>query len=183
MSLSNKDILATIRRSITLSVLKKDLPGLTNIDLKNFFSEVEQLLPDDGKHTVDNGEAVLYVDGASDSSDNAGIGIVLLLGEEKIEEISKGIGKATNNVAEYTALIEGLSLALKKKYMTITINSDSELIVRQMNGQYKVKNPELQRLHLKAKKLVSKFRSVKILHLMRENNADADKLAKMGSNK
>lgn len=73
-------------------------------------------------------------------------------------EISEYIGKTTNNVAEYTALIRGLQEALKQNVQEIEIFSDSELLVRQLNGIYKVRNNNLIPLYRKAKELLAKFK-------------------------
>jgi len=87
------------------------------------------------------------------------------------------LGCVTNNVAEYEALIWGLETALDEKVSTLRICADSELVVRQMNGQYKVKNKGLKPLHHKARSLVGRFSSAEITHVRRDQNAAADDLA------
>lgn len=126
-------------------------------------------------------KAKIYCDGASRGNPgDAGIGCVVIFDNKKIE-ISEYIGKTTNNVAEYTALIKGLEEALKQKAQEIEIFSDSELLVLQMNGIYKVRNKNLIPLYEKAKKLLSNFKKYQIFHIYRENNFIADKLAKEAS--
>jgi ribonuclease HI len=93
---------------------------------------------------------------------------------------SEFIGSATNNEAEYGALIKGLEESLKLNILNIEIFADSELIVKQINGEYKVKNERMQKLHHKAISLFSKFNSWSLTHIRREKNSAADKLSKDG---
>jgi len=93
-----------------------------------------------------------------------------------IEKGGKFIGSATNNVAEYSALIFGLEAALKLGGSQLVCYSDSELIVRQINGQYKVKDAVLKSYYLKVKNLVGKFKKVLFVSVPREKNRRADKL-------
>ncbi|GAB5046294.1 ribonuclease HI family protein [Thermodesulfovibrio sp. TK110] len=126
-------------------------------------------------------KAQLYCDGASRGNPgDAGIGCLIILDNKKIE-ISEYIGRTTNNVAEYTALIKGLEEALKQKVQEIEIFSDSELLVRQINGVYKVRNKKLIPLYEKVKELLNKFKKYQIFHVYREENSVADKLAKEAS--
>ena len=91
--------------------------------------------------------------------------------------ISQRIGSTTNNVAEYTALIVALQKALKLKGTQVEIRSDSELMIKQLNGRYKIKSPGLRPLYLEAAKLLGQFETVSLKHIPRELNAAADKLA------
>ncbi|HHW19660.1 ribonuclease HI family protein [Thermodesulfovibrio thiophilus] len=126
-------------------------------------------------------KAKIYCDGASRGNPgDAGIGCLIILDNKKIE-ISEYIGKTTNNVAEYTALIRGLEEALKERAEEIEIISDSELLVRQINGIYKVKNKKLIPLYERVKELLNKFKKYQIFHVYRENNFIADSLAKEAS--
>ncbi|HHS50546.1 MAG TPA: ribonuclease HI family protein [candidate division Zixibacteria bacterium] len=95
----------------------------------------------------------------------------------KIEGLFGLIGIATNNIAEWTALIRALEYASEKSARSVEIRSDSQLLVRQMNGQYKVKSPNLTGLRDKAAMLARGFDSLKIRHVPREENAEADALA------
>jgi ribonuclease HI len=96
-------------------------------------------------------------------------------GEPPIEEMGH-LGKTTNNIAEYTALVRALEHAHKLGGKRVVLHSDSELMVNQMNGVYKVKNPGIRPLYDEAKELTRKFDSVKIRHVYREQNSRADAL-------
>ena len=122
---------------------------------------------------------LLYVDGASRGNPGpSSIGVSLQNSNgHEIASISQVIGETTNNVAEYTALVEGLKLALKKRIQEIEIRADSELIVRQLNGEYKVKAEQLKPLFREAIQLTKKFKSFKMKHVPREQNTRADELA------
>ncbi len=92
-------------------------------------------------------------------------------------ELGKKIGRATNNVAEYYALLAALDYAVNENISALRIQSDSELLVRQMQGRYKVKSPELKPLFERAAKISRQIRYFKIEHVRRELNRDADGLA------
>ena len=123
----------------------------------------------------------LYVDGASKGNPgHAGIGIRVESDGELLKEHSEYIGQATNNIAEYNALIKGLELASDLEASQVQIISDSELVVRQMNGQYKVKNEALLPLYQKAQAQSRAFDTFKIKHVPRAQNKEADRLANLG---
>lgn len=125
----------------------------------------------------------LYCDGASRGNPGeAGGGCLLIYDNERVE-VSEYIGKATNNVAEYTALIRGLQEALRVGISSIEIFLDSELIVLQLKGVYRIKNKNLLPFYNQAIKLLSEFKNYEIFHIPRENNSEADKLAKLASHK
>ncbi|MFN3739822.1 MAG: ribonuclease HI family protein [Thermodesulfovibrionales bacterium] len=120
----------------------------------------------------------LFSDGASSGNPGpAGIGVVIMDGKEEIE-ISKPIGIATNNVAEYRALIAGLEKAIKLGAEAVEIYADSELVVRQIKGLYKVRDEDLLRLWKKTNDLLRRFKSYSITHIPREENRKADRLAR-----
>jgi ribonuclease HI len=96
---------------------------------------------------------------------------------EVVAKLKKYIGRGTNNVAEYYGLIAALDYAQHHGIRALRIESDSELLVRQMSGQYKVKSPELKPLFERARKMAQTFASFKIDHVYREQNAEADALA------
>jgi len=93
---------------------------------------------------------------------------------EVVAEIGTFLGIATNNVAEWTGLITGLEGALELGATDVTVRLDSELVVKQLSGQYRVKHPGLIPLHAKAKTLLRKFASHDIGHVRREKNKAAD---------
>jgi probable phosphoglycerate mutase len=97
-----------------------------------------------------------------------------------LAEVAEGIGVATNNVAEYTAAIRGLERAGELGAAEVLLRSDSRLLVEQLSGRYKVKNPRLQELHARARSLASGFDRVRYEHVPRERNAHADRLANRG---
>ena len=121
----------------------------------------------------------VYIDGASLGNPGpAGIGVVFVDGgATPVRQFSKYIGEDTNNVAEYLALIYALQEALPAGCANLTIKSDSELLVRQINGQYKVRDARLRQLHDLAVHLGRTFRAWRIEHIPREQNRLADRLA------
>lgn len=123
----------------------------------------------------------LFVDGAARGNPGpAGIGVVVKKGPETLLEVADYIGKATNNVAEYLALIRGLEEALLLGATEVEVFSDSELLVKQVNGEYRVKNEGLIPLSYQARALISKFKRFSITHKVREENKHADELANKG---
>src|SRR5450830_1920837 len=120
----------------------------------------------------------LYTDGGSRGNPGpAGIGARLLTASgDVVEELADFIGTATNNVAEYQALLAGLELALDRGVERLDVFMDSELVVRQVNGKYKVKDAGLKPLHAQACLLLSRFHEVDVKHVRREQNAEADRL-------
>jgi len=120
----------------------------------------------------------IYIDGASKGNPgHAGIGVIIYQNGQVLKNISSYIGQTTNNVAEYTALIQALQEALILKAESIAINTDSQLLYCQMKKEYKVKHPLISSLYTQAVHLVSAFKDVNINHISRENNRGADKLA------
>ena len=99
---------------------------------------------------------------------------------EVVAEIAEGIGVATNNVAEYTAAIRGLERARELGATHVLLRSDSRLLIEQLAGRWKVKNPTLQRLHQEARSLVKELGQVRFEHVRRERNVEADALANRG---
>jgi ribonuclease H / adenosylcobalamin/alpha-ribazole phosphatase len=99
---------------------------------------------------------------------------------EVVAEIAEGIGVATNNVAEYTAAIRGLERARELGATYVLLRSDSRLLIEQLAGRWKVKNPALQRLHHEARSLIKEFVEVRFEHVRRERNVEADALANRG---
>ena len=120
----------------------------------------------------------IYSDGASKGNPGrASIGAVLLLDGKEVAQVSKSIGIATNNIAEYTALLEALKLAGQMGFTHIEVRADSELMIRQLNGIYKVKNPDIAVLYQQIQILKMDFSSISFKHVRREQNTRADYLA------
>lgn len=108
--------------------------------------------------------------------------MILDANKKKIKEIWKYIGEATNNIAEYTALIHGLEEAANMRADEITVHMDSELVARQLSGEYKVKNADIKPLFEKALGILKNFRSFEIKRIDREKNKEADKLVNKALN-
>ncbi len=137
--------------------------------------------------TIDS-DYSLFIDGAAEFDEdlkpnNAGIGGLIKKGDELIYSFSENIGIRTNNEAEYSALIKGIKACLDHKIYHINIFSDSELVVNQVNGKYKLKDPKMIKLHAEVAKLCSELESWTISHVPREQNEEADHLSKIGLTK
>jgi len=130
-------------------------------------------------------KVIIFTDGASKGNPgDASIGVVVSEADGTlIKEIGEYIGKTTNNVAEYTALVRGLSEAIEAGATEVEINTDSELMARQLSGVYKVKSPNIKPLFDKAIAMLRCFSRVSISHVMREFNKRADELANEGIRK
>lgn len=125
-------------------------------------------------------ELTIYTDGASrNNPGKAGAGVVIMHNGEKLEAIARYLGVTTNNIAEYKAAIIGLERAVALGAHGVRLLSDSELMVRQIKGQYKVKNEGLKPLYKKVKELIEKIGSVEVEYIPRERNREADNLANM----
>jgi ribonuclease HI len=131
------------------------------------------------KSEAREGEFVIHVDGASRGNPGlAGAGAIIKDSKgEVIGELRRFLGMGTNNMAEYEALILALEEARSLGCDSVSVFADSELVVKQIKGIYKVKNEGLKGLFAIAKKLISQFSSFKISHVKREFNAEADRLA------
>lgn len=125
------------------------------------------------------GTIVAYVDGGARGNPGpAGYGVRIEQADGTLlSELSEMIGIATNNVAEYQGLIAALNYAVQHGCGHVRIRSDSELLVRQMRGEYRVRNAALKSLHGKALTLASRLHSVSYEHVPRSENAEADRLA------
>jgi ribonuclease HI len=120
----------------------------------------------------------LHIDGASHGNPgDAGFGVYVQNAKGDEIELFGYLGRATNNVAEYQALLHALRFARARGARVIEVFSDSELLVRQMNGDYRVRNPGLVPLHGEARKLLGGFEQARLSHIGRERNVKADRLA------
>jgi ribonuclease HI len=124
----------------------------------------------------------IYSDGACRGNPaHSGIGAVILDDSGKIvHEIAKYIGVATNNVAEYEALLAALDYCVKHKLSPVEILADSQLLIRQLRGEYKVRHPNIIPLYRKAQEYLSHLKITGFQHVPREENKLADKLANRG---
>lgn len=123
-------------------------------------------------------DVTICIDGASRGNPGqAAIGVLVLAGGEPVREIAERIGFATNNVAEYKAMLRGLDEAAALGASTVHVQSDSELLVRQLLGEYKVRNDALLPLHREALARMRQFEHMHVFHVPRARNAAADGLA------
>ena len=97
-----------------------------------------------------------------------------------LAEVAAGLGETTNNVAEYTAVIRGLERALELGATDVLLRSDSQLLINQLTGRYRVKTPHLQPLHRRVRELGARFGSIEYEHVRRERNTEVDRLANLG---
>ena len=171
MKLSKKDI-----EVLAIILDKKDISHLSQENQKVISSLRSKL---SGVGTIE-----LFVDGAADlHSGTAGIGGVFYRNGEELYSFSEFIGSKTNNEAEYEALIRGIKEAHNLNLLSINIFADSQLVVRQITGEYKVKNDRMKLLHKQALELLGKLENWNIEHVLRDKNKRADALSKSGMEK
>ncbi|MHB8511992.1 MAG: ribonuclease HI family protein [Actinomycetota bacterium] len=126
-------------------------------------------------------EIIAYTDGGARGNPGpAGIGVhITSTSGRTLEDVSEAIGRTTNNVAEYTAVIRALETAKELGARRVLIRADSQLVVEQMKGTYKIKHPNLKPLAAKVASLVRSFDSVQFEHVRREKNKKADALVNL----
>ena len=125
---------------------------------------------------------VAYIDGGARGNPGpAGYGVRIQSADgDVLDELHGALGIATNNVAEYNGLLAALQWAVTNNIGRVHIRADSELLVKQMRGEYKVRNPGLQPLYVRARLLVAELDDVKFEHVHREFNMEADRLSNLG---
>jgi len=123
--------------------------------------------------------------GARGNPGPAGIGVVIRDAEtgETLEEHADYLGETTNNQAEYHAVIKGLTRAVALKSSDVEVVTDSELVVKQANGEYRVKNPDLAQRFLEMRNLCTRIGRVRFRHVRREMNTRADELSNVAMDK
>jgi len=123
--------------------------------------------------------AIAYTDGGSRGNPGpSGYGVVILGEDGKVlGELSEFLGMRTNNVAEYSGLLAALEFVLAKGHPRLRVVSDSELMVKQIRGQYRVQSPDLRPLYEEAKRRIAKLEAFQIEHVLRGKNKKADELA------
>lgn len=128
---------------------------------------------------------VVNIDGGARGNPGpAGYGVVVEdESGKRIDSLSEYLGAQTNNFAEYSGLIAALEYGLKHGYAAIKVRSDSELLVKQIKGEYKVRSEALLGIYREAKELIRKYKSFQIRHVYREQNREADHLANMAMDK
>jgi ribonuclease HI len=140
-----------------------------------------QEFPGGALFSDEQGYLVAHIDGGARGNPGpAGYGVVI---EDEVgrpvAEVSEYLGRQTNNYAEYSALLAALAYAIKHGFKAMKVVSDSELMVKQINGQYKVSSPALKELNAQAMKLIDQFDCFEIRHVLREKNREADRLANL----
>lgn len=178
-------LLKAIYEAIQWDKLYGLLPQVSRQQVDDFFQELREKFgaeaeaPEELVTKIRGGEAYLYCDGASKGNPGpAGVGMVLTTPQgEEVLAWGAPIGRATNNVAEYRAVIEGLKKALELEVRSVQVFCDSELVVRQIQGGYKVKSPGLKPLHAETATLLSRFDRGEIQYIPRDQNLKADALA------
>jgi ribonuclease HI len=125
---------------------------------------------------------VAYIDGGARGNPGpAGYGVSIQSPDGTVlDQLHGALGIATNNIAEYNGLLAALQWALDHDARRVHIRADSELLVRQMRGEYRVKNPGLQALYVRARLLTMQLEDVKFEHVRREFNKEADRLSNVG---
>jgi len=137
-----------------------------------------------GYCTLKSKKVFIYIDGGARGNPGpAGIGVVMLdSGKKKLKEIYKYIGEATNNIAEYSALVCALEEAASFGAEDIVLHMDSELVAKQLSGEYRVKNEDIKTLFDKALGLLKIFNSFEVKRIDRSKNKEADKLVNKAIN-
>jgi ribonuclease HI len=121
---------------------------------------------------------VAHIDGASRGNPGpASCAVVIEAGGHRVTAFAQYLGRATNNFAEYQALLSALTYGLEHQQRRMQVESDSELLVRQIQGIYKIKSPDLKPLAERARELIGRYESFSIKHVRREQNREADRLA------
>lgn len=171
---SRAAIFAALAQGLDLSQVR-DRFQLTPEELQELFQEVAHYY-----RGQEQGFWSLYCDGASLGNPGpAGAGIILFDPQGQVRlQLGEYLGRATNNVAEYQALLMGLAAARNLGVNRIRVFADSQLLVRQLTGHYRVKAPHLLPLWQRAKKELQKFEAHAISHVPREANSQADRFAR-----
>ena len=170
MSILNKDQARALKNAA-------ELDGLSMADRKTLLKMIDD--------SIEHDQVIkLFVDGAADlHSKTAGIGGVIYSNDKELSNFSEPLFDKTNNEAEYLSLIKGIEQLIDLKFLSVDIYADSELVVKQVLGIYKVKNERMKILHslvLEKLKLIDQW---SLVHIRRENNMRADELSKLGMKK
>jgi|GEM_PF-658220 len=196
---SPREVIENLARDLNFDKLRRKFPELTDENLRAILSHaaesvtaihelVAQHKPEgsaDVRHTVTHharhappaGKWIAHIDGASRGNPGPAAAAAWVHTFDGVIEMKRSLGRETNNAAEYEALLLVLQTAIDRGIKNIEIRSDSELLVKQMKGLYRVKNHNLARRFIKAKNLEKLFKSFTIIHVPREDNAEADRLA------
>jgi ribonuclease HI len=193
-TISDHELLALIHKSIDMETLKEQDKAITKKRVDKLFQDLKGHVkkddPDISEEEITGTSdikkeadlIVVNVDGASRGNPGeSGVGVAIFDKDlNLINEACDYIGVATNNVAEYKALLLGIKLSTKYNAKRILFKADSELMVKQIKGEYRVKNAQLKLLFTEAQSLLKKLPNWKIMHVPREENKEADLLANKG---
>ena len=193
-TISDHELLALIHKSIDMETLKEQDKAITKKRVDKLFQDLKGHVkkddPDISKEEITGPSnikkeadlIVVNVDGASRGNPGeSGVGVAIFdKNLNLINEACDYLGVATNNVAEYKALLLGIKLSTKYNAKRILFKADSELMVKQIKGEYRVKNAQLKLLFTEAQNLLKKLPNWKIMHVPREENKEADLLANKG---
>ena len=186
---SDRELLRAVYRRLNVDALLKDFPGMDPAYVKAFFRRVFETLPEDARDSAEGDASaapaeqadrvILYTDGGSRGNPGpAGFGVVVTDPAGRVlAERDVFMGRASNNEAEYGGLVAGLELCHDMGAQNVLIRADSQLMIRQINGEYKVKSPNLKPLFEQARALLGHFPQWRAEHVRREQNKLADALA------
>ncbi len=171
----DSSVLRHLAGTMDIGKTLEELPGLTQERLSDILARASEKI-----EMIVNAKAQIWVDGAARGNPGEG-GAGAYMKIPGCEATGRGefLGKTTNNVAEYRALLLGLEMASDLNIKTAEIYSDSELMIKQMTGEYRVKNENLRNLFSTAQKAAGRLESVSYRHVPREENVEADRLANM----
>lgn len=176
---TNYELLRLIYRHVNISRLLADNPSLAKADVDGLFQRLSHHIR---SLTTPGEQFTICTDGASRGNPGpGGIGVVILGSDgQGVEEIAESVKRCTSNEAEYHALLRGIRRARQLGARDLTIKSDSELLVKQLNGAYKVKSPNLLPLCREVMAELRQLAKWKVEHAPREENSRADMLASLG---
>jgi len=171
--MTDYDLLRLLYRYLDKEALFREHPELTKQDLDGLFRRLAAATK------APRTELLAYFDGATQGNPGSSAAGVIILDKEgnTIEELGLPLGKCTNNEAEYKALLIAVERLLELKASHITLVTDSELLYNQFQGTYRIKQPHLAQLHLRAREFLRQFASWKIELIPRGENKRADSLA------
>lgn len=173
------ELLRLIYKHLNLTQLLGEHPELSKADVDGLFRRLANYVR---SQTVPGEQFTIYVDGVSRGNPGpGGIGVVILDNQGRVlKEIAEPLSRCTNNEAEYHALLRGIQCAQKLGARELTIKSDSELMVKQLNGVYRIKSRTLLTLCREVMALLRQFAKWKAVHVSRQENTRADMLANLG---
>ena len=186
ISVSEESILRQLARTLSIPKTLERFPSLTLQDLQALLFRAAQRVAEETEASSsplfkdsEESEWTLYADGASRGNPGeAGVGAVIADSHGRtVKELKYFLGVASNNDAEYQAAILALEKAYELGAKRVALHLDSELVVRQLKGEYRVREPHLKDLHRKAMEALNRFSRYSILHISREENRRADQLA------